>query len=98
VGLNYSVIEDCVNSPAGEALLYNYEQRTLKLYPNGIPFVPTITINNVRSEYPRFIILRAKIYFNFQKFDQAAQDAAQRDLKSVVCAYIPEAARPPQCV
>lgn len=49
MGLDYAVIEGCVNSPAGEALLYNYEQRTLKLYPQGIPFVPTITINGVRN-------------------------------------------------
>ncbi|XP_065348186.1 GILT-like protein 1 [Cloeon dipterum] len=78
VGLDYSVIEECMDSPAGEALLYNYEQRTLKLYPKGLPFVPTITING--------------------KFDQDAQDASLRDLKSVVCAYIPESARPAQCL
>ncbi|KAF4530959.1 hypothetical protein B566_EDAN011340 [Ephemera danica] len=78
VGLDYSYIEECLNSPAADALLYNYEQRTLKLYPEGIPFVPTITINN--------------------KFDQDAQAAGQRDLKSVICAYIPESVRPQQCL
>ncbi|XP_059489700.1 GILT-like protein 1 [Neocloeon triangulifer] len=78
VGLDYKDIEECVNSPAAEALLYNYEQRTLKLFPKGLAFVPSISING--------------------KFDQEAQNTAQRDLKSVVCAYIPESVRPAQCL